>query len=150
MTTTTHVPGLDHSIDTTNVWLAQLADELGTDDREQAYRVLRGFLHALRDRLTVDEAAELSAQLPIVVRGIFYHGWKPSRTPARYHDRSGFLTAFAADAGIEGESAISFAAEAALRVLRSHVSEGEVRDVLAGLPSDLRNLLEALTVEESS
>jgi uncharacterized protein (DUF2267 family) len=144
MTTTTRISSLDKSIEATNVWLAELATELGTDDRREAYRVLRGFLHALRDRLTVDEAAELAAQLPMVVRGIFFQDWQPSRTPASYHDRREFLAAFAAEAGLHGDSETSFAAEAAMRTLRAHVSEGEVDDVLAILPSDLRELVDAL------
>jgi uncharacterized protein (DUF2267 family) len=148
MTTTTRISSLDKSIEATNVWLAELATELGTDDRREAYRVLRGFLHALRDRLTVDEAAEFAAQLPILVRGVFFQDWQPSRTPAPYHDRREFLAAFAAEAALHGDSETSFAAEAALRTLRAHVSKGEVDDILAILPSDLRELVEALGGDE--
>lgn len=150
MTTTTHIRGLDHSIELTNVWLAELAAELGSDDRHEAYRVLRAFLHTLRDRLTVEEAAELAAQLPILMRGIFFQGWQPKRTPARYRSRDEFLARFADEAGLEGESAVSFASEAALRTFRRHVSDGEVTDILAVLPEDLRELLLALTVHASS
>jgi uncharacterized protein (DUF2267 family) len=150
MTTTTHVHGLDHSVERTNVWLAELAAELGTDDRREAYRVLRAFLHTLRDRLTVDEAAELAAQLPILIRGVFFQDWQPDRTPAGYHDRDEFLARFAAEAGLEGESTVSFAVEAALRTFRRHVSDGEMTDILSVLPTDLRELLLALTVHASS
>ena len=149
MTTTTHIRGLDHSVELTNVWLAELAAELGTDDRHEAYRVLRSFLHTLRDRLTVEEAAELSAQLPLLVRGIFFQNWRPHGTPARYHDRNEFLSRFAGEAGLEGETSVSFAAEAALRTFRKHVSAGEVADVLAVLPEDVRELLLALSVDGS-
>lgn len=150
MTTTTHIPGLDHSVERTNIWLAELAAELGSDDRHEAYRVLRAFLHTLRDRLTPFEAAELSAQLPIVVRGVFFQNWRPHRTPARYRDRNEFLARFAHEAGIEGESAVAFAAEAAVRTFRRHVSDGELTDVLAVLPEDLREMLLCLSVHASS
>jgi uncharacterized protein (DUF2267 family) len=63
MTTTTHVPTLEHSIHQTNGWLGDVAAELDGTDRQYAYRTLRATLHALRDRLTVDEAAQLAAQL---------------------------------------------------------------------------------------
>jgi uncharacterized protein (DUF2267 family) len=33
-------------------------------------------LHALRDRLPPEIAVHLSAQLPMLVRGIYYEGWK--------------------------------------------------------------------------
>jgi uncharacterized protein (DUF2267 family) len=150
MTTTTHIRTLDHSVETTNVWLADLADELGTSDRMEAYRVLRAFLHTLRDRLTAHEAADLSAQLPVVIRGIYFQDWRPRIFPRIYRDRSEFLRRFAEEAGIEGESSISFAAEAATRVLRRHVSAGEIDDILAVLPTDVRELLDALTVHASS
>jgi uncharacterized protein (DUF2267 family) len=150
MTTTTHIRGLDHSVELTNIWLSELAVELGTEDRHEAYRVLRAFLHTLRDRLTVEEAAELAAQLPILVRGVFFQDWEPGRTPAGYRGRDEFLARFAGEAGLEGESTVSFAAEAALRTFRLHVSDGEVADILAVLPEDLRELLLALSVHASS
>lgn len=150
MTTTTHIRGLDHSVEVTNIWLEELAAELGTGNRREAYRVLRAFLHTLRDRLTVEEAAELSAQLPVLVRGVFFQNWRPGRTPARYRDRNEFLARFAGEAGLEGESSVSYAAEAAMRTFRSHVSAGEIDDVLAVLPEDVRELLLALTVHASS
>ncbi|WP_267128221.1 DUF2267 domain-containing protein [Baekduia soli] len=43
------------SVESTNVWLKELAGELGVEDRNDAYAALRGVLHALRDHLTVDE-----------------------------------------------------------------------------------------------
>ena len=150
MTTTTHIRGLDHSVELTNIWLAELAAELGSDNRPEAYRVLRAFLHTLRDRLTVDEAAELAAQLPILLRGAFFQDWQPQRTPARYRDRDEFLARFAAEAELEGETTVSFAAEAALRIFRRHISDGEVTDIMAVLPEDVRELLLALSVHASS
>src|ERR1044072_8696714 len=72
------------SVEKAHIWLNEMADELGTDDRQEAYRVLRAYLHALRDRLPVNEAAQLAAQLPELIRGIYYEGWNPSKTPVRY------------------------------------------------------------------
>jgi uncharacterized protein (DUF2267 family) len=126
------------SVEKTHVWLNELAEELGTKDRQEAYRVLRAFLHALRDRLTIDEAAQLAAQLPDLIRGIYYEGWDPSATPRRYHDVDTFLGLIADEALLDGETRASYAAVAAGRVLRRHVSEGELRDVLAVLPEELR------------
>src|ERR1700716_965562 len=52
-------------------------DIFGWRDRHTAYRALRAILHALRDRLTVDEVAQLAAQLPMLIRGLYYEGWDP-------------------------------------------------------------------------
>jgi uncharacterized protein (DUF2267 family) len=80
MTTTTHVEAIDRSVDKANVWLKDMTTELG-GERHEAYAALRAVLHTLRDRLTVDEAAQLGAQLPLVIRGIYYENWDPSDTP---------------------------------------------------------------------
>ena len=61
----------DKTIQTTNSWLNEIGEDLGPD-RQRCYNALRAVLFALRDRLTVEEAADLSAQLPMLIRGIFY------------------------------------------------------------------------------
>ncbi len=135
---TTRVSVIDRSVEKAHIWINEMCEELGTEDAQFAYRVLRAFLHALRDRITVDEAAQLAAQLPELIRGIYYEGWDPSSTPAGYRDLDSFLGRIADEALIKGETETSYAAAAAARVLRRHVSEGELNDVLAMLPEDLR------------
>jgi uncharacterized protein (DUF2267 family) len=140
--TTTHLEIIDKTVEKTNIWLNQLADELGSDDRHYAYRVLRAFLHTLRDRLTVNEAAQLAAQLPDLIRGIYYEGWDPSKTPLTYRRSTEFLDRLAEEALLHGETEASFATTAATRVLRDHVSEGELSDVFQILPAEIRGLLD--------
>jgi uncharacterized protein (DUF2267 family) len=132
---------IDRSIEKTHVWLNDLAEELGTDDPRYAYRVLRAFLHAVRDHLSVDEAAQLAAQLPIFVRGVFYEGWDPSGTPERARDVDSFLRRIAGEALLAGETEASLAATAASRVMSRHISTGETESVLHMLPEHLRDLL---------
>jgi len=141
--TVRHVDIIDRSVEKAHVWLNDLASELGTQDRQHAYRVLRAFLHALRDHLTVDKAAALAAQLPIFVRGVFYEGWDPSRTPERARDLDSFLERIAREARLAGETEASLAAGAANRVLSRHVSPGEAASVLDVLPEHLREYLSA-------
>ncbi|MGZ4269705.1 MAG: DUF2267 domain-containing protein [Solirubrobacteraceae bacterium] len=140
--TRSHVSIIDRSVETTNVWLKELAAELGTDDRTDAYHALRGVLHTLRDRLTVDEAADLASQLPELVRGIFYEGWNPSSTPQRYRSKDEFLRRVGREGDLHGETEASYATSATLALLRRHVSKGEMEDVMAVLPAPLRELLE--------
>jgi uncharacterized protein (DUF2267 family) len=135
------VSAIDRSTEKANVWVDELADELGTDDRQYAYRILRAFLHTLRDRLTLQETAQLAAQLPELIRGIYYEGWNPSHTPAPYHDAKSFLDRIAAEAAMHGDTEASVATAAASRVLRAHVSPGEIEDVLVVLPAEIRTLL---------
>ena len=95
----TGISNLDRSIDKTNAWLAEIAAEFGTEDRQFAYRVTRAWLHALRDRLPVQVAANFAAQLPELLRGVFYGGWSPSRVPVKFGPHE-YVLRFARNAGI--------------------------------------------------
>jgi uncharacterized protein (DUF2267 family) len=132
---------IERSVEKAHIWLNEMAGELGSEDQQEAYRVLRAYLHALRDRLPVDEAAQLAAQLPELIRGIYYEGWDPSATPVRYRTYAEFLDRVAEEALLDGETAASYAVSAASSLLRRHVSAGEIDDVRAILPEDLRPIL---------
>jgi uncharacterized protein (DUF2267 family) len=129
------------TVEKTNLWLDEIATGLETD-RQGAYRVLRAYLHALRDRLTVDETAQLAAQLPELIRGIFYENWNPSQTPVRYHGMAEFLDRVAGDAGLTGDTSASYAVALVAGVLARHVSAGELADVSAQLPENLRPVVQ--------
>jgi uncharacterized protein (DUF2267 family) len=83
MSTTTGVTVLDHTVQETKVWLKGVEEEVGLDTRQQAYNATRAVLHALRDRLPPEVAIKLGAQLPILVRGIYYEGWHAAGTPTK-------------------------------------------------------------------
>jgi uncharacterized protein (DUF2267 family) len=136
----TGVDSLDASIDKVNRWLAQVAGAFGGHDRRLAYRVVRAWLHCLRDRLTVQVAANFAAQLPELWRGVFYDGWSPGRVPVKY-GRSEYTARFARDAGIH-ESDVAKAAGVVTAVVRGHMPGGAVDEAFALLPPDLRRLLE--------
>ena len=61
----------DKTIQTTNIWLNEIMERLGPD-RQVAWKVLSTVLHKLRDRLPLELAAHLGAQLPLLVRGVYY------------------------------------------------------------------------------
>ena len=128
----TGVDTLDRSIDKTNVWLADIAQGFGTGDRRLAYRAARAWLHTLRDRLSVPAAAHFAAQLPELLRGVFYDGWNPSHVPVKY-GCSEYVTRFAHEARMR-ESDVAKAADVVTAVVRLHVSGGAVDKALAQLP----------------
>jgi hypothetical protein len=76
------------AIEQARVWVGELAESLGVD-KPTAYRALRVTLYAIRDRLTVNTAVHLSAQLPLVVRGLYFEGWDPAACPAKMHAEEG-------------------------------------------------------------
>jgi uncharacterized protein (DUF2267 family) len=52
----------DTTVHKTNIWLNDLLRALGWQERQKAYLALRVTLQALRDRLTVEEVAQLGQQ----------------------------------------------------------------------------------------
>ncbi len=132
----------DHTIQVTNLWLKELMERLGTDDRHRAYLALRAVLHALRDRLTVDEAAHLGAQLPLLVRGIYYEGYHPAGKPLRERHVEEFLAhvrdSFRKDPEVDAERI----ARAVFALLKEKISSGEIEDVRHSMPRELRQLWE--------
>jgi uncharacterized protein (DUF2267 family) len=134
---------IQRSVEKTHIWLNEIAEELGGEDRPYAYRALRSVLHALRDRLPVDVAAKLAAQMPTLIRGIYYEDWDPSRTPLPIHDVGAFLDRVAHEGHMAGETEASLAVTAVARILRRHLSGGEIDQVLAVLPDSFRVLIES-------
>lgn len=136
------VSQFDESLHLTNVWLKDIMDQLGWTDRRAAYSALRAALHALRDRLTVEEGAHLSAQLPLILKGVFYDGWKPSRCGGNIRSVREFLAPVIAIFGADPEKDEDAIARAVFATLRKHISAGEFDHVLHALPEPLRPLLE--------
>jgi uncharacterized protein (DUF2267 family) len=133
---------IERSVEKTHIWLKELAQELGDSDRHYAYRALRAVLHALRDRLPVDVAAKLAAQLPTLIRGIYYEDWDPSRTPLAIHDVDAFLDRVAHEGHMAGETEASLAVSAVAKIMRRHLTTGEIDEILAVLPDKLKALIE--------
>jgi uncharacterized protein (DUF2267 family) len=136
----TTIAAIESTVHTTNAWIKELTDELGWEDRQPAYHAFGAVLHALRDRLTVAETADLGAQLPMLLRGLYYEGWNPGATPLRERRKEDFLRHIAAAFPGHAEIYPEEVAWAVFKVLERHVSAGEIRDILHVLPADLRSL----------
>ena len=121
-----------------NGWIKEISKRMKWNDEEVALKALRVVLHALRDRLTVEEAAQLSAQLPLVIRGLFFEGWRPRGTPKR----DGGLNAFFAEMDAQLPNLTprdrKRAVQVVFDVLAHQISDGEVGDIAAVLPAEMR------------
>jgi uncharacterized protein (DUF2267 family) len=136
---TTGLDVFDRTIHKTNIWLKNLTETLDCVDRHHAYLALRATLHALRDRLTIEETADLAAQLPMLIRGLYYEGWDPAGKPLKERHREQFLTRISEElrpSGIDAESA----ARAVFLVMANRISEGEIEDIEHVLPKEIRDL----------
>jgi uncharacterized protein (DUF2267 family) len=130
------------TVDKTNHVLNEIEHAYGwpKERRNQSYAALRAVLHALRDRLTVDEAAQLSAQLPMLVRGIYFAGWDPSKVPVKMKKEE-FLERIQREFPYEVEGGLEPLVQNVLRALKGHVSEGEWEDIRSSMPQELAAIL---------
>ncbi|MGZ3348939.1 MAG: DUF2267 domain-containing protein [Xanthobacteraceae bacterium] len=136
---TTGLEVFDETVHKTNAWLKEIAKALGLD-RHGAYQVLRAVLHSLRDRLIINEAAQLGDQLPMLVRGIYYEAWHPAGKPEKIRSREEFLAKIATHMAMKQSIDPESAARAVFQTMEHHVSPGEIRDVMQELPEDIRAL----------
>lgn len=134
----------DTTLQKTNGWLHDLMQALGWTDRHKAYIALRATLHALRDRLTVEEVAHLGAQFPMLIRGFFYEGWDPTGKPLRQRSIEQFLAhieqQFKDDESVDTLVTSAQVAEAVFRVMSQRISAGEIENIRHVLPAEIRSL----------
>lgn len=130
----------DTTLHETNHWLRVVMKELGTLNRQQAFGALRATLHVLRDRIGINNAAHLGAQLPMLLRGAFYENWHPAGTPTRERHLDDFLAHLAETLPrglpIEPEDA----ARASLAALAECVDPSEAAKIANLLPIGIRDL----------
>jgi putative phosphoribosyl transferase len=127
----------------TNEWLQQIMEEAGAASKQEAYAILRATLQTLRDRLPLEETAHLGAQLPMLIRGIYYEGWRPGLEVAKMHRQEFFDAVLArlARTALENSDPEP-AVRAVFHALSRNLSPGEIQKIIHVLPGDLRDLWE--------
>ncbi|MDX2159483.1 MAG: DUF2267 domain-containing protein [Hyphomicrobiaceae bacterium] len=141
---------LAHAVQQTQEWLKELMDNADLSGEAEAWSVLRAVLHQLRDRLTIEEAVQLSAQLPLIVRGIFFEGWQPHRVPDKsVNSRQDLLEALTMRLRPH-PLAPEIMARCVFAQLARHVDPGEISNVIGQLPDEIKALwpLQARTFRE--
>lgn len=108
-------------------------------DRELVRRATAAVLHALRDRLTTDEADHVLAQLPAELKEVWDEGERAEREPVRM-DLPAFLARVGDEAGLPSVREARWMVLAVFAALKEQISPGEARDVMAQLPGPLKEL----------
>lgn len=128
-----------------NEFVNRLAARLGDpDDSDRAGRVLRSVLHALRNRLTLEESFQLMAQLPMVIKALYIEGWQPARQHIKIRTMEEFCAEVMRDDGLSawrdfsGEADAIEATQAVIKTMADYVSAGELHDIIAVLPEDMK------------
>ena len=138
----TGVVTFDKTLRETQDWLDMLMDRVDIEDRHTAFAVLRATLHALRDRIGPENAVHLGAQLPILLRGVYYEGWRMTTPPTKERHVDDFV------AHVLGELVPGLVEDpreavwAALGVARDMVDPGEAAKLAKLLPGEMREFWE--------
>ena len=127
----------DKTIHTTNIWLDEIMAELGPD-RQRAWKVLSVVLRKLRDRLPVEAAAHLGAQLPLIVRGAYYDQFEPAKQPSDCDSFDAFADEVAEWLADTRPTDPKDAVRCVFSLLSRHVDPGQIAKTRDILPETLR------------
>lgn len=137
------VPQLSHATQQAQEWLNDLSGREPFENRDQAYSLLRAVLHAIRDRLTPEEVAHVGSQLPMLVRGFYFEGWRPALAPNEFATRAEFYDRVSAS--LRGAPSaetldVEEATGTVIAFLVDHLDEGLLRHVTSQLPGNIATL----------
>jgi len=131
---------IDHTVQTTHEWINELKERLDWVGHRDALHLLRVTLTGVRDHLSHEEVADFSAQLPLLIRGMFYEGWHPATTPLKDRSQKTFVDRIEKQVaggvdyrGVEDISTV-------FKLLNARISSGEISDMRGNLPSGIRDL----------
>ena len=131
----------DRTLETSHIWLNEICKELGPD-KQVAWKVLSTVLHKLRDRLTINLAAHLGAQLPLLIRGVYYDQFEPGKMPSECRSRDEFIAEVSEWLSDTRPVDPDLAVRTVFQVMSRHISEGQVNKVRDALPKSLRQMWE--------
>jgi len=137
----TGLPVFDTTVQETNLWLKAIESRLPSCSRQEAYAALRAVLHVLRDRLPTEAVLGLSAQLPLLLRGVFLEGWRPAAGPTRIRDPDVFAGEVAEHLAPSFPCLPHDTMDAVFAVLAERLDAGEVSKLAQYLPPRLRSLV---------
>ena len=139
MKPTGHTP-IDEAPQVVAEWINLICDDLEWTEKGRAYLLLSETLQAIRDYLGVNEAADLAAQLPLILRGIYYTGWNPSKTPVHPRSKTAFLKRVSVKFDKQPLDDPERAVVAVFDLLRKKVSMGEIEQVSNAMRKPLGDL----------
>ncbi|WMJ73733.1 DUF2267 domain-containing protein [Cytophagaceae bacterium ABcell3] len=127
--------------------LNELSVELGhPEEKERTGIVLRAVLHTLRNHISIPQSLNLLAQLPMFLKGIYVEQWKYHEKPIRIKSLEHFAEEVEKEQSNFGESRFDWdqstidISKTVLNYLRKYISEGEIEDITAELPKELKEL----------
>ncbi len=145
----TNILSLDRAIQNTIQWLNDIQTELGVDNRDKAYKATKAVLQTIRDRLPVEEVMHLTANLPLVMKGMLMDGYDLKEKPLRIRSVEEFYEYIQQYYDWQRRETIEAekATRAVIAVLNRRMGGGEMQKVAANMPEKIRRLFEDAGVE---
>jgi len=144
--TITGTRNIDEAVHKLNMWLLDLMKAMKWDSRERALSAYRATLHTVRDLLPDNNVVHFGAQLPLILKGIFYDGWtlkaRPTyqvNTAAQFYDLVRFELG-SANLKFDNETIRQFT-KAIFQNMTKHMGEKEMRKVKALLRENVRDII---------
>ena len=131
---------IDSAVQKTNEILKAVEERFAWKDRHKAYVALRSVLHALRDRLTVESAVSLSAQLPLLVKGFYFDGWKPANKPIKMK-KDEFVMEVEMALNVPFEHDVEDIIRGVVEIIESYTDPAEMHKVKKLLPKEIMMML---------
>ncbi len=135
---TTGLPVFDTTVQQTNRWLTRAQAMLPGASRQDAYAVVRAVLHELRDRLPTPAVLGLSAQIPMLLRGLFLEGWRPDMALGEAQTSRAFFEGVARRLPGGCDISPEEATTAVFAVLADRLDPGETDKIIRMAPEPLR------------
>ena len=131
----------DRTLETTHQFINDVSEVIKVDDKHITFIGMRAVLHALRDRLPLEEAVQLGAQFPVLLAGFYYQGWKPAATPTKERSLAAFMDKVRENLPQEDyPTEIETLIKGVFTILSQRVSKGEIDEVINMLPEDVQTL----------
>lgn len=145
----TNITSLDRAIQNTILWLNDIQAELKWDSKDNVYSATKAVLQTIRDRLSVEEVVHLTANLPLIMKGMLMDGYDLTEKPAKIWTQDLFFELIQEYYNPFERNAIhpEDAVRAVARVLNRRMGGGEMCKVAASMPLEIKELFRQAGVE---
>ncbi len=133
----------------TRVFLKELAQALEVqEDTDKADRILRAVLAVLRRRVSPQEFLDFIAQLPLCIKAEAVNGWDIDKFPDKSIKKlDDFIEAIReedkrlAEHDLGDFQQTKELVQKLFGFLKQHISEGEIKDLAAELPEEIKEFI---------
>lgn len=120
--------------------------------RNNAARITRAVLHAVRDKIPAEDAIQFAQGLPLALKGVFIDQYDLSRVPLKLRHAGDFLDYIyykggqAAEIDFPNEDAIIDALKAVFNVLNYYMEFGQVAQIKRLLGKEVENMIDTYQI----